>query len=91
MHQVTLQAYSYRSMVERCQRLNDSSQLVSTIVATFSDPQLLNESFKLNLYKFNDRTNHNVDLDFAVRFFEDIGAEKVVGSATVTATAVLSV
>jgi hypothetical protein len=30
----------------------------------------------MNLYKFNDKTSHNVDVDFALRFFDDISSCK---------------
>jgi len=95
MHQVTLQAYSYRSMVERCQRLQDSSLLAASVRAVFADPQVpraptknLNESFKLNLYRFKDRTHHNVDVDFAARFFEDVAAGRYYDCSLVTGTVV---
>jgi len=57
--------------------------MAAAIQAVFTDPQVtlnttqaLNESFKLNLYKFNNYTTHNVDMDFAAHFFEDLAAER---------------
>ena len=87
MHQVTLQTYSYRSLADRCQRLQNYTALSANIHAAFSDPQALNESFKLNLYKFNDRTNHNVDLDFVMRFFDELATSSTVDSSLVLGTA----
>lgn len=40
MHQVTLQAYTYRNMADRAGWLHDSSQLAHMIVGTFSDPSV---------------------------------------------------
>lgn len=52
--------------------------------------QLLNESFKQNLYKFNDRRCHNVDLDFIGRFFEDAEAGRILTASELLGTAVIS-
>ena len=50
----------------------------------------LNESFKLNLYKFSDRTNHNVDLDFVMRFFDELAGGSTVANTLVLGTVVFS-
>jgi hypothetical protein len=54
-------------------------------------PKLLNDSFKLNLYRFNDKTTHNVDLDFAMRFFEESSNSSSVLSDILLRTLVFSI
>lgn len=50
------------------------------------DPtQQLNESFKLNLYRYGEHASHNVDFDFAYQFFYDMAAAAT-NEATLMAT-----
>jgi hypothetical protein len=91
MFNQSLQHYPYLNQFERCERLQNFSELNNFLRKVFTTPevidylnQILNDSFKLNTYRISVRDDHNLDFTFIMRFFNDLIVNATGASSFVT-------